>query len=208
MSTLTQTPCVTGIAPQFLVDDLDRAVAYYRNKLGFQLDAARHQGGLSCVEYLHQQRVDVGCLKLRPRAASRIEHRANDLSNSLDLACYYVQPLGHPLVVGAGAQKLYVARDQVERGADFVRKLRGELAGRRKPLELGQLSLQLEQSQVGFFELLLALGDLRCRVLHSFFEALLIEVQLLGHVPYSPEHSIEAGSQEADFVRERRLYCD
>ena len=29
---------VTGIAPQFLVDDLERAIAYYCDKLGFQLD--------------------------------------------------------------------------------------------------------------------------------------------------------------------------
>jgi catechol 2,3-dioxygenase-like lactoylglutathione lyase family enzyme len=29
---------VTRIAPQFLVDDLDRAIAYYRDRLGFQLD--------------------------------------------------------------------------------------------------------------------------------------------------------------------------
>ena len=29
---------VNGIAPQFLVDDLDRAVAYYRDRLGFELD--------------------------------------------------------------------------------------------------------------------------------------------------------------------------
>lgn len=29
---------VTGIAPQFLVDDLDRAIAYYCNQLGFALD--------------------------------------------------------------------------------------------------------------------------------------------------------------------------
>ena len=29
---------VTAIAPQFLVDDLDRAIAYYRDKLGFELD--------------------------------------------------------------------------------------------------------------------------------------------------------------------------
>lgn len=29
---------VTGIAPQFLVDDLDRSIAYYCDKLGFQLD--------------------------------------------------------------------------------------------------------------------------------------------------------------------------
>lgn len=28
---------ITGIAPQFLVDDLDRAIAYYRDKLGFEL---------------------------------------------------------------------------------------------------------------------------------------------------------------------------
>ena len=27
-----------GIAPQFLVDDLDRAIAYYRDKLGFELE--------------------------------------------------------------------------------------------------------------------------------------------------------------------------
>ena len=29
---------ITGIAPQFLVDDLDRAIAYYRDRLGFGLD--------------------------------------------------------------------------------------------------------------------------------------------------------------------------
>ena len=29
---------VTGIAPQFLVDDLERAIAYYCDKLGFELD--------------------------------------------------------------------------------------------------------------------------------------------------------------------------
>jgi catechol 2,3-dioxygenase-like lactoylglutathione lyase family enzyme len=29
---------LTGIAPQFLVDDLDAAIAYYRGRLGFDLD--------------------------------------------------------------------------------------------------------------------------------------------------------------------------
>src|SRR5271167_1564502 len=29
---------LTAIAPQFLVDDLDRAIAYYCDKLGFELD--------------------------------------------------------------------------------------------------------------------------------------------------------------------------
>jgi catechol 2,3-dioxygenase-like lactoylglutathione lyase family enzyme len=40
MSTVAVQPAarVTGIAPQFLVDDLDRAIAYYREKLGFELD--------------------------------------------------------------------------------------------------------------------------------------------------------------------------
>src|SRR5215471_3743732 len=33
-----RTTHLTGIAPQFLVDDLDRAVTYYCEKLGFELD--------------------------------------------------------------------------------------------------------------------------------------------------------------------------
>lgn len=32
------TPSLTGVAPQFLVDDLGEAIAYYRDKLGFGLD--------------------------------------------------------------------------------------------------------------------------------------------------------------------------
>ncbi len=32
------TTCLTGIAPQFLVDDIDRAIAYYRDRLGFDVD--------------------------------------------------------------------------------------------------------------------------------------------------------------------------
>lgn len=31
-------PRITGLAPQFLVDDLERAIACYRDKLGFVLD--------------------------------------------------------------------------------------------------------------------------------------------------------------------------
>ncbi len=39
MSTAAQCAThLTGIAPQFLVDDLDRAIAYYRDQLGFELD--------------------------------------------------------------------------------------------------------------------------------------------------------------------------
>jgi catechol 2,3-dioxygenase-like lactoylglutathione lyase family enzyme len=61
---------VTGIAPQFLVDDLDRAIAYYRDRLGFELDfeyqsfyAGVSRDGFS----IH--------LKHAPRAAAGREHR-------------------------------------------------------------------------------------------------------------------------------------
>ncbi|HEU5403396.1 MAG TPA: VOC family protein [Terriglobales bacterium] len=37
-TTVVRTTRVTGVAPQFLVDDLNRAVAYYCDQLGFQLD--------------------------------------------------------------------------------------------------------------------------------------------------------------------------
>jgi len=30
--------CINAIVPQFLVDDLGRAIAYYRDQLGFELD--------------------------------------------------------------------------------------------------------------------------------------------------------------------------
>jgi catechol 2,3-dioxygenase-like lactoylglutathione lyase family enzyme len=35
---MTPAARITGIVPQFLVGDLDRAIAYYRDRLGFQLD--------------------------------------------------------------------------------------------------------------------------------------------------------------------------
>jgi catechol 2,3-dioxygenase-like lactoylglutathione lyase family enzyme len=36
--TARSAPQITGIAPQSLVDDLDRSIAYYRDRLGFELD--------------------------------------------------------------------------------------------------------------------------------------------------------------------------
>jgi catechol 2,3-dioxygenase-like lactoylglutathione lyase family enzyme len=72
MSTLTanQAVQVTGIAPQFLVDDLDRAIAYYCDKLGFELDF-RFQDFYASVtrdgSALH--------LKLAPKLAAEREHR-------------------------------------------------------------------------------------------------------------------------------------
>jgi len=61
---------LTGIAPQFLVDDLDRAIAYYCDKLGFELDfqyesfyAAVSRDGFA----IH--------LKCAPKSAMEREHR-------------------------------------------------------------------------------------------------------------------------------------
>jgi|SRR5215471_3162240 len=38
MQNVSSVTKLTGIAPQFLVDDLDAAIAYYRSRLGFDLD--------------------------------------------------------------------------------------------------------------------------------------------------------------------------
>ncbi len=61
---------LTAIAPQFLVDDLDRAIAYYRDQLGFALDfqyqsfyAAVTRDGIA----IH--------LKCAPKSAADREHR-------------------------------------------------------------------------------------------------------------------------------------
>jgi uncharacterized glyoxalase superfamily protein PhnB len=61
---------LTGIAPQFLVDDLDRAIVYYCDKLGFALDftyqsfyASVTRDGLA----IH--------LKQAPKPAADREHR-------------------------------------------------------------------------------------------------------------------------------------
>jgi catechol 2,3-dioxygenase-like lactoylglutathione lyase family enzyme len=36
------TAALTGIAPQFLVDDMDATLAYYRDRLGFSVDFCYH----------------------------------------------------------------------------------------------------------------------------------------------------------------------
>ena len=61
---------VTGIAPQFLVDDLDRAIAYYRDQLGFELDF-KYQSFYAAVT-----RDGFGVhLKCAPKSSVDREHR-------------------------------------------------------------------------------------------------------------------------------------
>jgi catechol 2,3-dioxygenase-like lactoylglutathione lyase family enzyme len=72
MSTVAAHPTtrLTGIAPQFLVDDLDRAITYYCDKLGFRLDF-KYEGFYASVSRdgfaIH--------LKHGPRLAGDREHR-------------------------------------------------------------------------------------------------------------------------------------
>lgn len=61
---------LTGVAPQFLVDDLERAIAYYRDQLGFELDFA--------YESFYASVSRDGCaihLKCAPKSAGDREHR-------------------------------------------------------------------------------------------------------------------------------------
>jgi uncharacterized glyoxalase superfamily protein PhnB len=61
---------LTGIAPQFLVDDLPAATAYYRDRLGFSLDFT--------YESFYASVSRDGCaihLKCAPKLPSEREHR-------------------------------------------------------------------------------------------------------------------------------------
>lgn len=61
---------ITGIAPQFLVDDLEQAVAYYCEKLGFELEF-KYEGFYAAVKRdgfaIH--------LKCAPKLEAEREHR-------------------------------------------------------------------------------------------------------------------------------------
>ena len=66
-------PRINGIAPQFLVDDLDKAVAYYRDKLGFDVDfvyQSFYAGVSRDGSAIH--------LKCAPKTISDREHRKSN----------------------------------------------------------------------------------------------------------------------------------
>src|SRR5438552_999861 len=84
-------------------------------------------------------------------------------------------------------------------------KLRRELSRGSESLELGQLPLHFKQPQVCLFELLLAVGNLRSGFVHAVLEPPLLDVELLGHLAYSAEHSIESRSEKTDLIGRGRL---
>ena len=89
MSTAAQRAThLTGIAPQFLVDNLDRAIAYYLDKLGFELDfkyesfyAAVTRDGFA----IH--------LKCAPKLAADREHRKQNEHLDAYIAVCGIRPL-------------------------------------------------------------------------------------------------------------------
>lgn len=115
MSTLTanQAVQVTGIAPQFLVDDLDRAIAYYCDKLGFELDF-RFQDFYASVtrdgSALH--------LKLAPKLAAEREHRKHNEHLDAYISVSGIRDLFRELEV-RGAQVIKPLEERPWRCLDF-----------------------------------------------------------------------------------------
>jgi len=94
---------ITGIAPQFLVDDLERSIAYYRDQLGFELDFT-YQSFYASVSRN-------GCaihLKLAPKLYADRAHRKDN--EHLDA-----------YVAVAGAQAMF--NELQARGADVIKPL-------------------------------------------------------------------------------------
>lgn len=100
---------ITGIAPQFLVDDLDRALEYYRERLGFEIDfvynwfyASVSRDGFA----IH--------LKHAPKlAADRVHRKQNE---HLDA---YIAVAG--ITGSSGIEALF--SELQERGADIIKPL-------------------------------------------------------------------------------------
>ena len=78
MATIATTPRVTSFAPQFLVDDLERSIAYYR-KLGFTF--GEPWDGFYAIGYLDGLELH---LKEAPKSHAERRHRRD--SEHLDAA--------------------------------------------------------------------------------------------------------------------------
>jgi len=89
---------ITGIAPQFLVDDLDRAIAYYCDKLGFDLDF-RYQSFYAAVTRdgfaIH--------LKQAAKLAADREHRKRNEHLDAYIAVTGIRDLFHEMTTRGAA---------------------------------------------------------------------------------------------------------
>ena len=69
----SRTAAIAGIAPQFLVDDLERAIAHYRDRLGFRLDFVYE----SFYAGLSRDRASIH-LKCAPKTLADRSHRKSN----------------------------------------------------------------------------------------------------------------------------------
>jgi catechol 2,3-dioxygenase-like lactoylglutathione lyase family enzyme len=72
MTSVAAKPRVTSLAPQFLVDDLERAVAYYRDALGFMFET---WGGFYAIGRLDGLELH---LKEAPKNPAERKHRRDN----------------------------------------------------------------------------------------------------------------------------------
>jgi catechol 2,3-dioxygenase-like lactoylglutathione lyase family enzyme len=91
MTTVAEKPRVTSLAPQLLVDDLDRAMAYYRDALGFTF--AEPWGGFYAIGQLDGLELH---LKEAPKNLAERKHRRDnehlDVSAGVDgIEAFYEQ---------------------------------------------------------------------------------------------------------------------
>jgi catechol 2,3-dioxygenase-like lactoylglutathione lyase family enzyme len=79
---------LTAIAPQFLVDDLDRAIAYYRDQLGFELEF-KYQSFYAAVT---RDGIAIH-LKCAPKSLADREHRKQNEHLDAYIAVQGIRPL-------------------------------------------------------------------------------------------------------------------
>jgi catechol 2,3-dioxygenase-like lactoylglutathione lyase family enzyme len=97
--TITARPRLTSLAPQFLVDDLERSIAYYRDKLGFEFGTP--YGGFYAIG--HRDGLELH-LKCAPKHAAERRHRRDhqhlDASAGVDgIQAFYQQCVARGVVI-------------------------------------------------------------------------------------------------------------
>ncbi len=104
---------LTGVSPQFLVDDLDRAIAYYCDRLGFQLDFAYESF------YASVSRDGLAIhLKCAPKSRSDREQRRREEHLDAYFTVFGIRDLFSELTTG-GAQVLKALEERPWGCLDF-----------------------------------------------------------------------------------------
>ena len=93
-----------------------------------------------------------------------------------------------------------MAADEVQGRADLVRELRGELARGGEAFEFREASGRLVEFEVGLFELLVALGQLRRGLADAPLQHAALRLALGRHLAQPREHPVELARERAHLV--------